>query len=176
MEDPDHNSTLERSGNCSGRLLILLILSMCLVISVNAQTKNASATSGELYEKIALLDSSFFDAYNKCDLSKIETFFTDDVEFYHEKHGVIKSRKVVMDVITKNLCGDSNNRVRRELVAGSLHVYAINNYGALEIGEHRFHLTQKGQQEKLDGIGKFANLWQKKDGEWKMSRVFSYGF
>ena len=96
MKDPDHNSTLERSGNCSGRLLILLILSMCLVMSVNAQTKNASATSGELYDKIALLDSSFFDAYNKCDLLKIETFFTDDIEFYHEKHGVIKSRKAVM--------------------------------------------------------------------------------
>jgi hypothetical protein len=81
-----------------------------------------------------------------------------------------------MEVITKNLCGDSSNKVRREIVAGGLHVYAINNYGALEIGEHRFFLTQKGQPEKLDGIGKFANLWQQKNGEWKMSRVFSYGF
>ena len=39
-----------------------------------------------------------------------------------------------------------------------------------------FTLTQAGQKEKLDGIGRFANLWQLKDGEWKMSRVFSYGF
>lgn len=80
-----------------------------------------------------------------------------------------------MQVITKNLCGGSS-KVRRELVEGSLHVYAIKDYGALEIGEHRFYLTQKGQKEKLDGIGKFANLWQKKDGKWRMSRVFSYGF
>jgi hypothetical protein len=46
----------------------------------------------------------------------------------------------------------------------------------LEIGEHRFYLTQEGQEEKLDGIGQFTNLWQLKGGEWKMSRVLSYGF
>jgi hypothetical protein len=66
--------------------------------------------------------------------------------------------------------------VRRELVKGSLHVYSIDNYGAVEIGEHRFFLTQKGKKEKLDGIGKFVNVWRKKDGEWRMSRVLSYGF
>ena len=96
-------------------------------------------------------------------------------EFYHEKHGLISTRKTVMQMITKHLCGGSN-KVRREIVEGSLRVYAIKDFGALEIGEHRFYLTQKGQQEKLDGIGKFANLWQKRDGKWRMSRVFSYGF
>jgi hypothetical protein len=176
MKHPNNNLTRMRLGSWSEKLVTILFISMGLVISVNAQTKNASATSGELYDKIALLDNSFFEAYNKCDLPKIDAFFTHDVEFYHEKRGVIKSRPAVMELITKNLCGDSSNKVRREIVAGSLHVYAINNYGALEIGEHRFFLTQKGQPEKLDGIGKFANLWQQKDGEWKMSRVFSYGF
>ena len=66
--------------------------------------------------------------------------------------------------------------MRRELVEGTLQVYAIDNYGALAVGEHRFYLTQGGQKEKLDGIGRFANLWQFRDGEWRMSRVFSYGF
>ena len=81
-----------------------------------------------------------------------------------------------MEAFSKNLCGDKNNRVRRELVEGTLQVYSIDNYGALAVGEHRFYLTQAGQKEKLDGIGHFANLWQLKDGEWRMSRVFSYGF
>ena len=121
-------------------------------------------------------DSSFFAAYNNCELAKIESFFTEDVEFYHEKRGLIITRKSVMEAIAKNLCGDKNNKVRRELVKGSLQVFPIDNYGAVEMGEHRFYLTQAGQKEKLDGIGKFVNLWQKKDGEWKMSRVVSYGF
>lgn len=72
-----------------------------------------------------------------------------------------------------NLC-KSEYRVRRELVAGSLEVYPINNYGAVEIGVHRFYETGKGQKEKLVGIAKFVHIWQKKDGEWKISRVISY--
>jgi len=81
-----------------------------------------------------------------------------------------------MEAFSNNLCGDKNNKVRRELVEGSLKVYPIPNYGAMAVGEHRFYLTQSGQTEKLDGIGTFTNLWQLKDGEWRMSRVFSYGF
>jgi ketosteroid isomerase-like protein len=150
---------------------------LCLLITVvNAQSKNSAAQSGALFDTVAALDSAFFEAYNKCEVATIETFFNEDVEFYHEKRGLIPDRKSVMEGITKNLCGDSNNKVRRELVSGSLQVYAIGDFGALEIGEHRFYLTQKGQPEKLDGIGKFANLWQKKDGKWKLSRVLSYGF
>lgn len=76
----------------------------------------------------------------------------------------------------ENLCGETSNRVRRELVKGSLEVHPINNYGAVQTGEHRFYLTQKGQKEKLDGVGKFVVLWRKEGGEWRISRVISYGF
>ena len=162
------------SGFVSG--IATVVTTLCLMTMVNAQSKNSPAQSGALFDTVAALDTAFFDAYNKCDVAKMESLFTEDVEFYHEKRGLISHRKSLMEGITTNLCGDSNNKVRRELVTGSLQIYNISDYGALEIGEHRFYLTQKGQPEKLDGIGKFANLWQKKDGVWKMSRVFSYGF
>ncbi|HUS12218.1 MAG TPA: nuclear transport factor 2 family protein [Pyrinomonadaceae bacterium] len=175
MKIPDKHSAITTISICARKTLTLSLIWLTLILVGNAQSKSAAAGSGELYDTISSLDSSFFEAYNKCELAKIDPFFTDDVEFYHEKHGLISTRKSVMQVITKNLCG-SSNKVRRELVEGSLQVYAIKGYGALEIGEHRFYLTQKGQKEKLDGIGKFANLWQKRDGKWRMSRVFSYGF
>lgn len=158
------------------QLLALPLVFLLITNCVNAQSKSDSPAAKELSDQIASLDEAFFAAYNACDLGKIETYFTDDVEFYHEKRGVITTRKAVMEVIGKNLCGDKNNKVRRELVKGSVRIYAIDNYGAMQIGEHRFYLTQKDQPEKLDGVGKFTNLWQKKDGAWKMSRVFSYGF
>lgn len=160
----------------SSKWLLLMFLSIFLTGSANAQSKTGSQASQELHDKIASLDSAFFGAYNTCDLAKLDTFFTDDVEFYHEKRGLLTTRKSVMEAITKSLCGDIDNKVRRELVKGSLEVYVVDNYGAIEIGEHRFYLTQKGQQEKLDGVGKFVNLWQQKEGQWKISRVFSYGF
>jgi Domain of unknown function (DUF4440) len=158
------------------RASIFLITLFAVFTTAFGQTTQRSSQSGELFDKINGLDRVFFEAYNKCDVPKMASLFTDDVEFYHEKRGVVTSRKTVADLLSANLCGDPNNKVRRELVEGSLRVYAIDDYGALEIGEHRFYLTQKGQEEKLDGIGQFTNLWQLKSGEWKMSRVLSYGF
>ena len=157
--------------------LTLLAISFVLLLPATAANQQTSPPKqGELLTIITSLDHAFFEAYNKCELSKIESLFTSDIEFYHEKRGQLTSRQSVMEAFSKNLCGDKSNRVRRELVEGTLQVYAIDNYGALAVGEHRFYLTQAGQKEKLDGIGRFANLWQLKDGEWRMSRVISYGF
>jgi hypothetical protein len=154
--------------------LILIAILFVLFLPMTARSQQASPA--ELLTIIGSLDHAFFEAYNRCELSKIESLFTSDIEFYHEKRGQLTSRQSVMEAFSKNLCGDKSNRVRRELVAGTLQVYRIDNYGALAVGEHRFYLTQAGQKEKLDGVGRFANLWQLKDGEWRMSRVFSYGF
>lgn len=159
-----------------GLKLTLLVISSILLLPVTARNQQSSPKQEELLTIIGSLDRDFFEAYNKCELNKIESMFTSDIEFYHEKRGQLTSRQTVMEAFSKNLCGDKNNRVRRELVEGTLQVYRIDNYGALAVGEHRFYLTQAGQKEKLDGIGRFANLWQLKDGEWRMSRVFSYGF
>jgi ketosteroid isomerase-like protein len=140
------------------------------------QTQKPPANSGELFATINALDKDFFEAYNKCDVNKIDSLFTDDIEFYHEKRGQLVGRKNVMDALAKNLCGDKSNRVRRELVDGTMRVYVLEGFGALALGEHRFYLTMGEQKEKLDGIGHFANVWQLKDGQWRMSRVLSYGF
>ena len=160
----------------SPRRLTLLLVPLLLVSRLNAQSKTDPPGAKELYERIASLDAALFDAYNACDIDKVGTFFTEDLEFYHEKGGLVLTRKGSLDVMRANLCGENSNRVRRELVKGSLEVHPINNYGAVQTGEHRFYLTQKGQKEKLDGIGKFVMLWRKKDGEWRISRVISYGF
>ena len=146
---------------------------LLFVGGVHAQTKNDSK---EVYDRIAALDAAMFEASNACDIDKVGNFFTEDLEFYHEKGGLVLTRKSVLDIMKTNLCGENSNRVRRELVKGSMEVHLINNYGAVQTGEHRFYLTQKGQKEKLDGIGKFVMIWHNKNGEWRISRVVSYGF
>lgn len=157
------------------KAIMPILIAFALVTCVNAQAKNGSADEAkQLYETVAALDTSFFEAYNACNVAKMETFFTEDVEFFHDKGGLATTRKTVIDIIKNNLCGESGNRVRRELIQGSLEIYPIKDYGAVAVGAHRFYLTQKGQKEQLDGIAKFANVWQKKDGQWRMSRVISY--
>ena len=160
----------------TSRMAVFLVGIVSVLTPTSAQTQKPSPASSELFEKIKALDSTFFEAYNRCEIAKMESLFTEDVEFYHEKRGVLATRRIVTEALSNNLCGDKNNKVRRELVEGSLKVYPIDNYGALAVGEHRFFLTQTGNKERLDGIGMFTNLWHYKDGEWKMSRVLSYGF
>lgn len=161
--------------SAAGAYMLLLIFSL-LPCSAKAQSSNKSPSTKELHDRIAALDAALFAAYNKCDIDKVGTFFAEDLEFYHEKGGLTLTRDASLALMRKNLCGADSNRVRRELVEGSMEVRPINNYGAVQTGEHRFYLTQKGQTEKLDGIGKFVMLWREKDGEWKITRVISYGF
>jgi ketosteroid isomerase-like protein len=149
-----------------------LLTSMMLVIAAGAQISHNSS-SGELYNKLAELDSVLFANVYTCNSAKSETFFTDDLEFYHDKGGVTRSRKSLIDGLKNNFCGEGKTKLRRELVKGSLEVYPINNYGAIQTGEHRFYITENGQ-ETLSGIARFAHVWKQENGEWRISRVFSY--
>ncbi len=79
------------------------------------------------------------------------------------------ARKSLVEGIKNNICG----KVTRELVPGSLEVYPIAHYGAVEIGVHRF-LHPGTQDHGVVGEAKFIHLWQYKDGAWKVSRVISF--
>jgi hypothetical protein len=121
----------------------------------------------QLFATIAAQDKKLFDAYNACDLKTLGDIVTEDLEFYHDKTGLAVGRVVFLEAIKNNICG----KVQRTLVPGSLEVYRLNHYGAVEIGVHRFH--HPDDPSNL-GEAKFVTIWQNKDGKWKVSRVISY--
>ena len=122
----------------------------------------------ELESAIRTLDTALFAAYNQCDLEKFASFIAEDVEFYHDQGGVTLGREALTDAIKKNICG----KVTRELVPGSLQVYPMKGFGAVEIGVHRFH--HPGNDSEGIGEAQFIHLWRYKDGAWKITRVISY--
>ena len=138
---------------------------------MSRQLKNYSPLSKGLYDTIAHMDSVLFNAFNTRNPDKLKTLFSEDLEFYHDLGGVT-NYKQNMEAFKKTF--ESDRRVRRELVAGSLEVYPIKDYGVVEIGIHRFYATEKGQKEKLGSEAKFVHVWQKKDVEWKITRIISY--
>ncbi len=95
--------------------------------------------------------------------------FTEDLEFYHDKGGLTGYEHTI-DFLKTTAQG--NNQLKRELVKGSLEVYPIPGYGAMEIGMHRFCHLENGKQDC--GTFKFVHIWQKKDNQWKITRVISY--
>jgi hypothetical protein len=149
--------------------LLLVVLLSGAFVPADAQAVQALDTiksQEELTRTITALDKQLFDAYNTCNIEKLGTLVTDDLEFYHDKTGLAVGKQPFLDAIKKNICG----KVTRELVPGSLEVYPMHGYGAVEIGVHRFH--HPGDSDV--GEAKFVLLWQYKDGVWKITRVISY--
>jgi ketosteroid isomerase-like protein len=122
----------------------------------------------DLDKTIRALDAALFDAYNRCDLEKFITFLADDVEFYHDQGGVTLGKEKLTESVKNNICGGD---VHRELVPGTLEAHHMKDYGAIEIGVHRFLHPKSGNPA---GEGRFVHLWQFKDGNWKITRALSF--
>ena len=146
--------------------LSILLLAALFASPLPQAHAQSNDSSDDLFKAIQALDTRLFDAYNHCDLTTISSMFTDDLEFYHDKTGLALGRQALVDAIKNNICG----KVTRELVPGTLEVYPIAKYGAVEIGVHRFHHPHD------DGVGeaKFIHLWQNQGGTWKITRVISF--
>lgn len=155
-------------------LVSTVLITACSTPKSNQSTpiKSNPAIHGQLYDSIAYLDSIFFNAFNTRDLDKLKTLLSDSLEFYHDLGGVTNYIQNI-DAFKRTFAGD--RKLRRELLKNTLEVYPINNYGAVETGIHRFYATEKGQQEMLSSEAKFVQLWQRKNGEWKITRIISYG-
>jgi len=154
-----------------GLRLLAFVLFLSLPSAIYAQSKPPATSSEDaLFKTVSALDHDLFDAYNRCDLKKFESLLAADLEFYHDLGGFSRGVKTVVDGVKNNICG----KVTRELVPGTLEVYPIANYGAVEIGVHRFHHPGHEDTEKV-GEAKFFQLWHKEEnGGWKLTRVFSF--
>jgi len=155
-------------------LAINLLVSACSTSKTNniRQSTHYSQEAKDLYDTIAYLDSVFFNAFNTRNADKLRTLLSENLEFYHDLGGVTNYSQNI-DAFKKNFEGE--RRVRRELVKGTLEIYPIKDYGAVETGTHRFYAAEKGQPEMLSSEAKFVQVWQKKDGVWKITRIISYG-
>jgi len=155
------------------QVAVIIFMSACSMgkkIPDNQHTTK-SIVSKELYDAIAQMDSVMFSAFNAHDIELLKSTFSKDLEFYHDKGGLADYQQTMENFRTlfeKN----KQTGLRRDLVKGSLEVYPIKDYGALEICLHRFCHVENG---KVD-CGTFKNvmIWQKKDGQWKVTRVISY--
>jgi ketosteroid isomerase-like protein len=131
---------------------------------------NQKASSEEsLNGVVSSLDKSLFDAVNRCDITKVRSFWAEDAEFLHDKASPLYGRRAIVDSIEKNLCGN----VQRELVPGSMEVYELKDYGAVEIGVHRF-LHPGTKDHGVIGEAKFIHVWKHFPDAWKITRVISY--
>lgn len=123
--------------------------------------------SKELYDTISRLDSLLFDAYNNCKPEVFASLISADVEFYHDRGGLDTSKANLVASIKNNICG----KVRRELLPGSIEVYPIPGYGAVQMGAHRFYNLAEGSGPSR--FSKFVHTLHRENDGWKLARVIS---
>ncbi|WP_226789293.1 nuclear transport factor 2 family protein [Polaribacter reichenbachii] len=121
----------------------------------------------KLYSEIVKMDSIYFTAYNKCDIKTQASIYNENIEFFHDKGGLATDKKQLLKSIEENIC----NKVTRTLIKGSLEVYPIHNYGAIEIGYHKFYNEEEPNAKSVPS--KFIVTWKKENENWTITKVIS---
>ena len=126
---------------------------------------------GALYEAVMRADSALFDAsYAACDTARVNALLTDDVEFYHDLTGARRGAEVRADFAHLAQNCPRAKGVRRQLVPGSVHVYALPGFGAVEMGEHRF--VERGASAVV--AARFVHVWRETKDGWRAARLVSF--
>jgi hypothetical protein len=122
----------------------------------------------ELYNSIVAMDSTFFQAYNICDLDKQAAIYSDNINFYHDTGGLMTVKQEILDSTKKYVCG----KVTRELIKGSIEVYPIKGFGAIEMGLHKFHNNTE-KEGTPSHSSKFIIFWENDNNNWTITKVVS---
>lgn len=151
-------------------IFILLIIVLPFKI-VSAQSTEASfnAPDRQLYDAIAFQDSVLFSAFNSRNLDRLKSFFAENLEVYQDNIGV-RSYSETVEAF-KGLF-EADYVLNRQLVIGSLEVYPIKDFGAIETGRHTFCHVENGEQ--ICGTFKFVHIWVMQNGQWKITRIITY--
>jgi hypothetical protein len=152
-------------------LLIVFLLSSFITMA-------QADTNSTLYKTIKTCDSLLFNiGFNTCDISQFENLVSGKFEFYHDKSGITKTKAEFITSIKDGLCKMDYKPIR-ELVAGSMEVFPLENngveYGAIQTGKHRFYALDKDGATHLTSIARFTHVWLIENGKWKFSRGLSY--
>lgn len=154
--------------------IVSIIITVVFCLSCNSKQQESSnsvksykPTDIALQHKIEELDSIFFTAYNNCNLDKQASLIAEEIEFYHDNGGLMTSKRDIIEATKNNICG----KVTRELIKGSIEVYPIYNFGAVQIGYHKFFNNQ--EPDAISNPSKFIAIWKNDNDTWQMSRIVS---
>lgn len=144
-----------------------LVAMLFLFFSVSVFSSEES-----LVQEMRKMDSKVFESFNQCadetQLKIHESYFSSNVEFYHDNGGVTWDRESMINNTKNFVCG----KYTRALIEETFQAYLIKDFGAITEGVHKFCHLDTGT---CDGKAKFLMLWQNTNGIWQVTRVLSYG-
>ncbi len=137
------------------------------------------ADPAALTREIAEADAHFFPLFFEgCDPAAVTASLTQDFEMFHDKGGLVAASAAPFVEAYARECEKRKQpdawRSRRELVPGTMKVWPVPGYGAIEEADHVFYERKGDGPERLAGRSHLVQVWKREDGKWKLARVFSY--
>ncbi len=151
------------------KFLSRISLSIVVTLTLSSTTTATEIQSSELTAEIAAMDTKLFDAFNHCDIDTMGQIFGKGLEFYHDQGGLTNYSQT-MSSVSQNC--ERKLGLTRTLVPGSLNVFPVPNFGAIQEGRHQFCHIENGKNDC--GTFKFVHVWQKLNDKWELVRVVSY--
>lgn len=154
----DQTATLELS-----RLLSQYALSGRLASVLPADT---------LQEEIETADQKLFSAYNACDIKTFDRLLASNLQFFHDTTGLTDHQWNV-EALSKR-CKEAT-KYRRVLEQGTVRVFPVPGFGAIEFGRHQFYATDGTAPSTLVASPEFTNVWKKTNDGWRLAMALSVG-
>src|SRR5262245_2649136 len=151
------------------RILVTAVGLAAIGLSGPDHAAETAPASQGLYNEIKRMDAALSDAFDAHDINKLKALISEDLEVEQDDDGLVRYEPSIKDFESLFAQG---NKMRRKLVEGSLEVYPIKEYGAIEVGSHQFCHLENGKDEC--GTFRFVHVWRKGAGAWRISRVVSY--
>ena len=85
----------------------LILAGLATIIAIPAQAKNNEAADS-LKAQIMQADATFFDAFNRCDIDKMASMFSPQLEFYHDTGGVTDYEQTMEALRSVSACSGSD--------------------------------------------------------------------
>jgi len=105
------------------RKIVCIAIVFLMSISTSAQVEKTS----QLYKTLKVNDSIIFNAsFITCNLKELTELVTDDLEFYHDKAGLMGGKDTFIENTKNGLC-KSKHKLRRVLEKGTLEVFSLKN-------------------------------------------------
>lgn len=151
-------------------ILMVIVLSLIACKNHHQVDNNVyTPTDKNLFATIIVQDSCLFAAFNTGNFDVFREYFSEDLEIYQDNIGV-RNYEQSMNAFQELF--EKDYRLTRELIKESLEVYPVKDFGAIEVGQHRFCHIENGKQ--ICGIFKFVHVWSFRDGKWKITRIMTY--
>jgi len=123
----------------------------------------------QLFDTIVRYDALMFDAFHLRNIQSFQKCFTTDLEIYQDNIGVRKyaeAMEAFAELFKKEYV------LKRMLIPGTLEVYPIQGFGAIQTGWHSFSHTEAGVL--VCDTFKFMHIWKLEQLQWKVSRIVTY--